>query len=296
MEIGIALPTMAGGFTRDTLVSWCSAIDLGPFSSISTGDRITFHNPDLIPTTAAAAVLTERVRVMTNVVVLPMHSVPLIAKQLATLDIMSGGRLTVGVGIGGRAEDYRALGADLEARHRRLDDAVGEVRRLWAGTPPFDGSSAIGPEPVQPGGPPILAGALGPRALQRAARWADGVTGFSIGADRNEIERINDVARRAWAEAGRSGPPRLVNGTFYVIGTSDPLNELRSFAFEYLRVFGESAARGLSAALDVARPERLRAVLEAARAAGCDEFILVPGTVDPSCLEATIDTVERFVG
>ncbi len=288
MEIGIALPTMARGFDREALVAWCAGIDAGPFSSVSTGDRLSFHNPELFTATAAAAALTSRVRVLTNVVVLPLHNVPIVAKQLATIDVMSGGRLTVGVGVGGREQDYLAARVSFAGRHRRLDEAVGQLRRLWAGEVPFDGSDPVGPTPVQPGGPPVLAGALGPRAMRRAAAWADGVTGFTIGADAGEIRRTNAMAEAAWHEAGRSVAPRLVNGTFYVLGGLDPQSMLESFAHDYLRVFGAEVARALAATVRVSAPYRLRQVVEEAADAGCDELILVPGTLDPSCLEATM--------
>jgi len=288
MEIGIALPTMALGFTRDTFLSWCRGIDSGPFSSISTGDRLTFHNPELVTTVAAAAALTSRVRVMTNIVVLPLHATAVVAKQLATLDVLSGGRLTVGVGVGGRQDDYRAAGVVFTERHRRLDEAVAEIRRLWAGSAPFDGADPVGPSPLQPGGPPILAGALGPRATRRAAAWADGVTGFSITADAAEFRRTNELAIAAWSEAGRTTAPRLVSGTFYLLGGSDSQAELLGFAYEYLRVFGSEVARSLAAAVKVSSTDRLRRAVEDAEAAGCDELILVPGTVDPACLEATV--------
>ena len=107
MDIGIALPTMATGFTRSTFVEWCRGIDEGPYSSVSAGERITFHNPELLVTNTAAAALTERVQVITNITVLPLHRPALLAKQLATLDVLAGGRLVVGVGVGGREQDYR---------------------------------------------------------------------------------------------------------------------------------------------------------------------------------------------
>jgi len=291
MEIGIALPTMARGFSRDTFLSWCHGIDSGPFSSISTGDRLSFHNPELITTTAAAAALTSRVRVITNIVVLPLHNTTVVAKQLATLDVLSGGRLTVGVGVGGRQDDYRAAGVPFTERHRRLDESVAGLKRLWAGSAPADGVDPVGPTPVQAGGPPILAGALGPRATRRAAAWADGVTGFTITADGEEVRRTNTMAVTAWDEAGRAAAPRLVNGTFYLLGGPEPVEALRAFAYDYLLVFGAEVARALAAGVEVASPDRLRRALDDAEAAGCDEFILVPGTVDPACLEATVAAV-----
>ena len=133
---------------------------------MSTGERISFDNPDWVAALAAAAV-TERVRIMANVVVLPLHPAAMVAEQAATLDVASNGRFTLGVGVGGRGHDYRSVDAPFERRHARMDEQVAEMRRLWAGEPPFEGADPVGPTPVQPGGPPILAGALGPKSMAR---------------------------------------------------------------------------------------------------------------------------------
>jgi alkanesulfonate monooxygenase SsuD/methylene tetrahydromethanopterin reductase-like flavin-dependent oxidoreductase (luciferase family) len=287
MDIGIALPTMATGFTRSTFVEWCRGIDDGPYSSISAGERITFHNPELLVTMAAAAALTERVRVATNIIVLPLHRPALLASQLATLDVLAGGRLVVGVGVGGREQDYRALGVPFEGRHGRLDAGVAELRRLWAGEPAYGGGEPAGPAPHTRGGPPLWAAAMGPKSMARAAVWADGVTGFSIGADPDEIARGNRLALDAWETQGRAERPRLVSGSFYLLGGPGAEVELTRFARAYLAVFGDRAADALSRLVTLSSPARLLDALAAAEAAGCDEFILVPGTVDPDCLART---------
>ncbi len=287
MEIGIALPTMATGFTRSTFVEWCRGIDEGPYSSISAGERITFHNPELLVTNTAAAALTERVQVITNITVLPLHRPALLAKQLATLDVLAAGRLVVGVGVGGREQDYQALDVPFEGRHQRLDAGVAELKRLWAGEPVDKGGQPVGPAPHTPGGPPLWAAAMGPKSMARAAKWADGVTGFSIGADPGEIARGNQAALDAWEAEGRSERPRLVSGSFYLLGGPDADAELKQFARAYLAVFGDRAADALSQLVSLSSPARLLDSLAAAEAAGCDEFILVPGTVDPTCLEMT---------
>jgi alkanesulfonate monooxygenase SsuD/methylene tetrahydromethanopterin reductase-like flavin-dependent oxidoreductase (luciferase family) len=284
MDIGMSLPTMARGYSRAVQEQWCRGIDDGPFSSVSCGERITFHNPEFMVTLAAASALTARVRVFANLAVVPLHPVPLLAKQLATLDVLSGGRLDLGVGVGGREHDYRAAGVPFQRRHRRLDDAVTELRRIWAGAPPFDGADPVGPAPVQPAGPRLLAGAMGPKALQRATAWADGVTGFSLAADPAEMARANRAALRAWETAGRARP-RLVSGCFYALGGDDPRATLKAFTYAYLAIFGEPFARAMTEAVEVAGPDRLHRALEDAEAAGCDEFILVPATVDRSCLD-----------
>ncbi|WP_131832007.1 LLM class flavin-dependent oxidoreductase, partial [Mycobacteroides abscessus] len=133
MDIGIALPFMCRDYTRESTITWARLADEGPFSTISSGERISYHNQDMWVTLAAAAAVTERVRILANVSVLPAHPVPLVAKQAATLDVLSEGRFILGVGVGGREHDYRCLDASFGRRHQRLDDQVAELRRLWRG-------------------------------------------------------------------------------------------------------------------------------------------------------------------
>ena len=296
MDVGVALPTMAADYTRATTVDWCRGIDAGPFSSISAGERLTFRNQEMLVTLSAAAALTERVRVFANLVVLPLHPLPLIAKQLATLDVLSGGRVSVGVGVGGREHDYRAAGSGFGRRHARLDEGVAELRRIWAGRPPFEGADPVGPHPAQPGGPEVLAGAMGPRAMARAARWADGVSGFSLTADAAEMAAAAQLADRAWVEAGRDRPPRKVSGCFAVLGTADDQGVLQAFTYDYLAIFGTGLAHAMAESAPVWSANRLRHVLDDAEAAGFDEFILVPGTTDPACLDAFAEAVSARVG
>src|SRR6478752_532573 len=111
MDIGVALPQMAKGLDRGRVEAWCRGIDAGPYSSVSAGERITFHNLEGITLCTAAAMLTERVRVLFNVAVAPWHAPAMLAKQLATMDVLSGGRIDLAVGVGGREQDYAALGS-----------------------------------------------------------------------------------------------------------------------------------------------------------------------------------------
>jgi len=291
MEIGVSLPTMAPNYTRATTVEWSRGIDAGPFSSISAGERITFRNQEMLVVNAAAAALTERVRIFVNLVVLPYHAPVLAAKEIATLDVLSGGRVTLGVGIGGREHDYIAAGFPFERRHSRLDEGVAELRRIWAGGEPFEGGDPVGPACIQDGGPPILAGAMGPKALARAAKWADGVSGFSIDAEGAGMAAAARAAEQAWATEGRDTAPRKVSGCFAVLGTEDNQTALQSFTYDYLEIFGKGIARAMADAAPVWTPERLSQVLDDAEAAGVDEFILVPGTTAPQCLAAFSDLV-----
>ena len=295
MEIGVALPTMAAGYTRATTLDWSAGIDAGPYSSISCGERITFRNVEMMVTLSAAAALTERVKVFVNLVVAPFHPPAVAAKELATLDLLCDGRLVVGVGVGGREHDYRAADSPFAGRHARLDEAVAEMRSVWAGEPPFDGADPVGPVPPQGDSIEILAGAMGPKGLGRAAKWADGISGFALTADAHEIREAAEATRGQWKRAGRTEAPRFVTGCFYALGVDDPQTTLQQFTYEYLEIFGSTIARSLADQAPVWNPERLVQVLDDAAAAGADEFILVPGTVDPACLAATTEVVGNWL-
>lgn len=292
MDIGIALPTMCSGYNRSSTVDWCLRAEQGPFSSISCGERMAFHNPEMWTTMAAAAALTERIRIFVNLTVLPAHPPELVAKQAATLDVLSDGRLTLAVGVGGRRDDYRSLAADFGRRHDRLDAGVAELRSLWAGTPPVPGGDPLGPPCVQAGGPPILAGALGPKSLARAARWADGVVAFSVGGVPAEISYSAEAARRAWTDAGNDTAPRLVSGCFYALGVPDPATAVRDFTARYLDFMGSDNAAAAASSMKTFDAPTLHRALDAAEAAGLDEFILVPAAPGLEVLEATIELIE----
>ena len=283
MDIGVALPQMARGLNRENVIEWCRGIDDGPYSSVSAGERITFHNLEGITLCTAAAMLTERVRVFLNVAVAPWHAPAMLAKQLATIDVLSNGRVDLAVGVGGRQQDYDALGAMFDRRHSRLDKAVVELRHLWSGAPAADGN-AIGPPPVQVGGPTILCSGTGPKSLQRAAHWADGVSGFALSGDAAEAARQFRAVEQAWVEAGRTTPPRLTTGVFVALG-SEAESTLKNFAMQYLNIFGEDIAHALADSMTVHSPERLRETIDAMAATGCDELILVPADSDPSMLD-----------
>ena len=134
----MTLPTMVP-HGRAEVMAWCRSVDAGPWASLAVPERVTYTSHDYTVELAAAAALTERVRLWTTIVILPAHDAVGVAKQMASIDVLSGGRLTVGVGVGGREHDYRALSAPFERRWQRMDDQVATMRRIWAGEPPFDG-------------------------------------------------------------------------------------------------------------------------------------------------------------
>jgi alkanesulfonate monooxygenase SsuD/methylene tetrahydromethanopterin reductase-like flavin-dependent oxidoreductase (luciferase family) len=287
MQIAMTLPTMVP-HDRDDLLAWCRQIDEGPWSSLAVPERVTYPSASWVVETSAAAALTERVRLCTTIIVLPAHPAVQIAKDVATIDRLSNGRLTVGVGVGGREHDYRALEASFANRWARMDEQVAMMRRIWRGEPPFDGADPVGPPPVQPGGPPVVAGVMGPKALARAARWADGVddastiTAVDEAAATAAFERI----RTAWRDAGRTDTPRITGSLWYALGDG-AADRLRGYAHDYLAIFGPDIANALADGANASSADALTESVAALERAGCDELFLVPTTADPGELGRT---------
>ena len=191
------------------MLGWSRRIEADGYDTIGFGERIAYQNLELFSTLSAAAAVTERVRIASTIVVLPMHAEAWVAKQTATLDVLSGGRVTLGVGVGGRNEDYRAMGSPFARPLRPPRRAGGgDPARCGRASRPPRGSTRSGPPPVQ-ARIPILSGAMGPKSIARSARWADGIAGFEMdpsrrGARPSGLERMD----AAWAAAGRDVPSR----------------------------------------------------------------------------------------
>jgi alkanesulfonate monooxygenase SsuD/methylene tetrahydromethanopterin reductase-like flavin-dependent oxidoreductase (luciferase family) len=291
METGICLPYMERDYGRDEILAWCRAVDGGPFSTLSCGERITGYTLEMRTLLSAAAAITERVRIMPSLYVLPMHSAVWAAKEIATLDVLSGGRVTVTVGVGGRPKDYESVGAPFARRHQRMDEQIAEMRRIWQGEPAVEGGDEVGPRPLQTGGPPILAGAMGPKAIRRAAEWAQGIYAFSMSGDATELQRIFDLAEQAWRDAGRSEPPRRVGGFWYSLAP-DAETKLQTYVYEYLKYFGDGPANTIARTMKCHDEQAVAESIRAAEAIGCDELMLVPASADI----AEIDRAAKLVG
>lgn len=291
MDIGIALPQMARGLDRDRVIAWCRGIDAGPYSSVSAGERITYHNLEGFALCNAAAILTERVRVFVNVAVAPWHAPAMLAKQLTSMDVLSGGRVDLAVGVGGREQDYMALGSSFANRHSRLDATVAELQRLWTGGLAADGQP-LGPPPVQAGGPSILCSGMGPKSLARAAQWAAGVSGFTLTGDPGDAVRSRQATEQAWATAGRTDRPRISIGMFVALGP-DAEPTLRGYASDYFTVFGVDVAKAFSEAMTMFTANRLTETISAFESAGCDEIVIIPADSDPAMLDRIDEAVSR---
>jgi alkanesulfonate monooxygenase SsuD/methylene tetrahydromethanopterin reductase-like flavin-dependent oxidoreductase (luciferase family) len=296
MQIGFCLPYMKNGVDRATILDWCRRIDQGPFSTISCGERVTgpAATYDMRVLLSAAAAVTERVTIMPSLYVLPAHSAVRAAQEIATLDVLSGGRLTLTVGYGGREKDYRAVGAAYKGRYQRMDEQVETLRRIWAGEPPFPGADPVGPRPLRPEGPPILAGVMGPKSVARASRWADGLYAWSLDGIPTELERIFGMADEAWEAAGRRERPRRVAGFWYSLAEEDAAGKLERYCRDYLRsTAGEKIAGAMAAKLHRNTPESVLEAIEGVEALGVDELLLVPATAELAEVDRVRELVEK---
>ena len=287
MQIGINLPVMVPGLDRDAFFSWCQRIDSGFFSSLAAGERVAFHNPDLSAALAAAAILTERVKIVSNVFVPLLHHPVMLAKQLATLDTLSGGRIVAGVGVGGREQDYQAAGVAMGNRLTRLRQSVEAMRRVWNEDTIVPGTQPVGPATLQERGPKVWAGSITPDAIRVCARWADGLAGFCFGPSELEMATQFEAARQGWSAHGRP-TPWLATGFWYALGPN-AREQLDSYLDRYLNFMAPQARSQVRAICKVTSDQSLKDAIQRADDLGADEVLLVPTTVDPDDVHRVAD-------
>lgn len=290
------MPVMEPQLDAATLRAWAHVIDGGPFSSLCWGERIAFDNPDSLTLLGALAAWTDRVRLVTTVVVPQLHDPVMLAKGLATGDLLSGGRLTVGIGIGGREEDYRAVGADPATQTRQgLAERVAVMKRVWAGEKVTDSTLPVGPPPVQTGGPPLQIGTIGPKTVRDAAAWADGVAGTTLDLDLDKQAELFDIARAAWAEAGKP-KPHLATSFWFALGAPD---EARAQVHRHLRRYMNWIPAEYVDAMApttgwAGSEDELVEVLGKFEDIGTDEVHLIPTSANIDQLRRVADVVKIF--
>jgi alkanesulfonate monooxygenase SsuD/methylene tetrahydromethanopterin reductase-like flavin-dependent oxidoreductase (luciferase family) len=296
MQVGMTLPVMEPGLDAGILEEWARAIDSGPFSSLCFGERMAFDNPETLTLLGAVAAWTSRVRLVTTVVVPQLHDPVLLAKSLATGDLLSNGRLTVGVGVGGREEDYRAVGVPLsEQTMGEMARRVAVMRRVWAGEKITEAERPVGPSPVQPGGPTVLVGTMGPKTVRHAADWADGLAGVTLDLDIAAVSELFELARASWSASDR-GAPWLATSFFFAIGERETA---RAQVHQHLRHYMNWLPSDL---VDAIAPDTgfagteddLAELLRGFAAIGCDEVHLIPTSSDPDQVRRAADVVNRL--
>lgn len=287
MQVGMTLPLMEPAVNGDVLERWARAVDQGPFASLCFGERMAFDNPEIMTLLGACAAWTGRVQLKTTVIVAQLHDPVMLAKCLATADMLSRGRLTVGLGIGGRVEDYVAAGVDPATRNQTdLAARVAIMKRVWAGEKVVDTLKPIGPAPFRQGGPELLAGAQGPKAVRAAAAWADGISGFSFNLDMHVAAESFAQVRAAWQEAGRPAP-KLTTAFWFALG-DDGRAQVQRHLRHYFNWIEPAALEAMLPATGFAGSgAELKAILRRFEELGADEVHLIPTSDD-------IDQVARI--
>jgi alkanesulfonate monooxygenase SsuD/methylene tetrahydromethanopterin reductase-like flavin-dependent oxidoreductase (luciferase family) len=271
MDIGIGLPSTISGVPGRLILDWATAAERAGFSSLATIDRIVYPNLETIPTLAAVAAVTERIRLTTALLIGPYRgNGALLAKQLATVDAIAGGRLTVGIAVGPRVDDYEATGSSFRERGQAFDRQLAELRAVWA-QEPRGYAGPIGPAPVQAGGPPLLIGGNVAATFRRMAGFG---AGWIFGGGGPELFAAGaEQARRAWHDAGREGEPRLVVNGYAALGP-DSEEHARGYLLDYYGFLGGFAEEIAAGALT--SPQAVAEAVEGYADAGCDELILFP--------------------
>ena len=277
MDVGIGLPTTIPGVTGAQVLEWARRAEARGFSSLGTIDRIVYPNYEPLIALAAAAAVTERIRLATTILIAPYRAnAALVAKQAATLDNLSGGRLVLGVAVGGREDDYEVSGVDFHTRGKRFDAMLPSGRAV--------GGDRVGPPRA---GQALILGGTVDATYERAARYGDGWTlgGGTPDAYAGGMEKM----RAAWSAAGRDGEPRGMALAYYALGDGREGGG-GGLPRRLLRFTGEYAAQiAGSAATDA---DTVRGYVQGFEAAGCDELILFPSDPDPRQVDLLADALD----
>jgi alkanesulfonate monooxygenase SsuD/methylene tetrahydromethanopterin reductase-like flavin-dependent oxidoreductase (luciferase family) len=285
MRIAIGLPSPLLDVPGALLVDWARRAEERGFSSLATIDRIAYPSYDSLTSLAAAAAATDRIGLVTNVLLEPAYDPVLVAKVGASIDQISGGRLTLGVGVGTRPDDFQLAGRSFHDRGRRLDADLELLHRAWAGEPVAGSPFPIAP-PTTRGRIPLLIGGMPQFAAPRAVRWD---AGYTIGGAPPEmaggaIQAFMD----AWKQGGGDGTPRIVVLSYFSLGeehTDESLRNLRTY-YGFLGDWAEAVAS------DAPRtPQAVRERAAAFEALGVDELVFDPTVADLDQVDRLADAV-----
>lgn len=286
MDIGIGLPNAISGTTGRQLLDWARRAEDAGFSTLATIGAVAYPGHEELTALAAAGAVTDRIGLLTNILVAPPRSAAELAKQAATADQISDGRLTLGLAPGWRAEDFAVTGRDYAARGERFDEQLVALQRAWDGEA-IDGSSyAVSPTPAQGGGIPLLIGGTTEAAVRRVVEHGTGWTAGGMPPD--AVEEFAQDVRSAWDDAGRDGAPRIVALAYFGLGDTE--QESRSNILDYYQRMGEDTAQMIADSA-MRSVDAITGALQAFEDAGVDEFILDPSVGDPRQVDLLADVV-----
>jgi alkanesulfonate monooxygenase SsuD/methylene tetrahydromethanopterin reductase-like flavin-dependent oxidoreductase (luciferase family) len=261
------------------MVEWARRAEERGFTSLGTIDRIVYPNYDTLISLSTAAGATSRIRLFSGVLLAPLYPPVWLAKAAASLDAISGGRLTLGLGVGGREDDFAAMGRDPRTRGRDLDEALEIMRKVWAGEKLGDDAHPVAPAP-SPGGVPLMIGGTSDAAVRRTVAYGRGW--IAGGGPPEYAAPMIEKVRQAWRDAGREGAPRFATLAYFGLGDEDASRAaLRSY-YGFLGDFAENIAEGA-----LRTPQAIRDAVKAFEDAGVHEIIF-----DPTL--ASLDQVDKL--
>lgn len=280
MDVGIGLPNPIPGTQGEALLEWARRADDRGFSSLATIDRIAYPSYESMVVLAAAAAVTSRIGLLTNILIAPTRQPALLAKEAASVDQLSGGRLTLGLAVGGRPDDFEAAGQSFHDRGHRMDRMLEDMQGVWGADP------AWSPRPVRDGGVPLLLGGAVDQTLRRTT--AHGVGWTAGGAPPEQVGEFVPRVRQAWRESGREGDPRIVALTYFSLG-EDSRERSEAYLRDYYAYLGDFAEQVAQSA--ARSPEAVRDRVSAFREAGADELVFDPTVADPDQVDLLADAV-----
>ena len=286
MDIGIGIPNTVPGATGGQLLDWARRADAAGFSSLATIGAVSFPGYEELTVFAAAGAVTERIRFMPNVLIAPARSTAELAKQAASVDQLTGGRLTLGLGVGWRATDFQLTGRDYGDRGRRFEEQLRQLQTAWAGEPLAEGTAPVGPPPVQQPGIPMLIGGQTDASVRRAVEFGIGWTAGGLPPD--AVAPMVEKVQSAWSEAGREGRPRIVALVYFSLGDTEAVS--RRYLMDYYTPAGKETAE-MVAGSALRSPEAITGAVQSYAEVGVDELILDPTVPDPSQVDQLADVV-----
>jgi alkanesulfonate monooxygenase SsuD/methylene tetrahydromethanopterin reductase-like flavin-dependent oxidoreductase (luciferase family) len=272
MKIGIGLPSTIKGTPGRRLIEWAQRAEERGFAGLATIDRIAYPNYDSLTSLAAAAGATQRIGLISNILIGPLYHPVHLAKTAASIDQISGGRLTLGIAPGGRADDYAVLGLDFKGRGRAFDAQLEQLHEIWSGKVPAGSDGQPVAPPVSNGERvPLVFGGSNAKAFDRMVKWGDGFTFGGVPAD--QVAPLVEQVRAAWSKAGRAGEPRICSLAYFSLG-EDVAEEGAGYLLDYYAFLGDFA--NMIAGGRLSSEDAVRAAVDAYEKAGVTELYLDP--------------------
>jgi alkanesulfonate monooxygenase SsuD/methylene tetrahydromethanopterin reductase-like flavin-dependent oxidoreductase (luciferase family) len=271
VKVGIGLPNTIPGTSGALLVEWARRADAGPFSTAAVLDRLVYDSIEPFAALSAAAAVTSRIGLATNIAIGPLRGAAMLAKQAMSVEALSGGRFTLGLGVGARRDDYDAAGVDRRTRGSVLSEQLAYLRTELGGS--LTGQPT-GPR-IGPAGPMVdlLVGGSSGAAYARMARYADGYA--HGGGPPKAFGSAANRARAAWRDLERMKEPVLWGQGYFAFGDPDKgCDYLRDY-YAFTGPFAEKIAAG-----NLTSARAVKDFVRGYEAEGCDELILYPTVAD----------------